>query len=277
MKQAWETLQPILPKGLLKELNEDTMTGLQELRLREGAVPELNYGRNPKYLTRKATREDLAFLINAASRYSPWQAETMAKGYLTASGGHRIGICGEALYHGGKMQGIRNPDSVCIRIARDICGIGTSFAGIKKSILILGQPGSGKTTLLRDIARTVSETDTVAVVDEREELFPLDFNRGKRMDVLRLCPKQIGVEMLLRTMGPQWIAVDEITNEADCEALIKASNCGVKLLATAHASDCSDLRKREVYRKLMETNIFENIVILRMDKSYIWERKEPWG
>ena len=277
MKHAWETLQPILPKGLLKELDETSMSGLQELRLREGAAPELNYGNRQKYLNRKSTREDLAFLINAASRYSPWQAETMAKGYLTASGGHRIGICGEAICHGGKMQGIRNPDSVCIRIARDICGIGTFFAGIKKSILLLGQPGSGKTTLLRDIARTIAETDTVAVVDEREELFPQNFRRGKRMDVLRQCPKQIGIDMLLRTMGPQWIAVDEITKETDCEALIKASNCGVKLLATAHASDSSDLGKREIYRKLMETNIFENIVILRMDKSYIWERKESWG
>lgn len=92
------------------------------------------------------------------------------------------------------------------------------------------------------------------------------------MDVLTGCPKPAGIEMVLRTMGPSCIAVDEITAQADCGALIQASNCGVRLLATAHAASVQDLLNRSVYRPLVENRIFEMLLILRRDKSYIVER-----
>ena len=78
--------------------------------------------------------------------------------------------------------------------------------------------------------------------------------------------------MVLRTMGPDFIAVDEITGQADCDALIRAANCGVGLLATAHAAGMQDLRQRILYQPLLSRQIFQTLVLLKKDKSYCVER-----
>ena len=116
----------------------------------------------------------------------------------------------------------------------------------------------------------------MAVVDERGELFPEGFQQGKRMDVLTGVPKEYGIEMLLRTMGPDCIAVDEITAEVDCRMLIRASGCGISLLATAHAVSLSDFSQRSVYRPLLNNHVFDVYLVLRRDKSYTMERMTEW-
>lgn len=276
MKTAWENLLNLLPKRISAEIKEYAWENLQELRLRSGSEVELNYADKRVLLSVPVTKEDISYILNVASRYSPWQTETIAQGYITTRGGHRIGICGEAVVHGSVVQGIRNPDALCIRLARDVENIASVFRGLQKSILVLGPPCSGKTTLLRDIARTLAAEATVAVVDEREELFPEGFRRGKRMDVLRLCPKAAGIDMLLRTMGPDWICMDEITREADSRAILQAANCGVRLMASAHAFDLKDLKKRSIYRELLENDVFKNVVVLQKNKRFFWEMREVW-
>ena len=77
--------------------------------------------------------------------------------------------------------------------------------------------------------------------------------------------------MLLRSMNPQWIAVDEITKSEDAEAMLQASYCGVKLLATAHAACAADLQTRPIYRMLMDHRIFSRLLVLRTDHSYTME------
>ena len=114
-------------------------------------------------------------------------------------------------------------------------------------------------------------------MDERGELFPYVkdmpcFDTGKRTDILIGCGKMEGVEMALRTMGPSFIAVDEITADEDCKALIRSGWCGVRLLATAHASDLKDLYHRSVYRPLVENQLFDNVIVLQEDKSWRVER-----
>lgn len=269
---AWKALLGILPAWLRREVDGAGKEALQEIRLRCGAPPELVREKGSVFLEKAAAREDLELCLNMASRYSPWAAATSAKGYITAPGGHRIGICGTAVVQEGTLRGIREVDSLCIRVAKDYPGIAGPLKGLSGSVLILGAPGWGKTTLLRDLCRQLSREHQVCVVDERRELYPEGFDRGKRMDVLSGCPKAPGIDMLLRTMGPAYIALDEITAAEDCLALIRAANCGVFLAASAHAGSLEDFYTRPVYKPLIGQGIFTKVVLLHADKSYTLER-----
>lgn len=272
MTCPWKELLGILPTWLRHEVDKLGKETLQELRLRVNAPPELIVTGKSIWLTKDVTAEDLRFVVNTASRYSPWAAATISSGYLTAPGGHRIGLCGEITCRDGCITGIREPQSLCIRVARDFPGIGVAAFPLSGSVLILGAPGWGKTTLLRDMTREIANKETVAVVDERGEVFPQGILRGKRMDVLTGCPKPEGIDMVLRTMGPAWIAVDEITGQSDCRAIRNAIGCGVRLIATAHAASREDLYARPIYRSLTELGIFQCLCILRPDKSFRTER-----
>ena len=88
------------------------------------------------------------------------------------------------------------------------------------------------------------------------------------MDVITGCGKGKGIDLLLRTMGPRYIAVDEITSEQDCAALTHAGWCGVRLLATAHAETVEDLYNRPIYRPLLAGKLFNHVLVLSRDKSW---------
>ena len=277
MNCAWQAYLNLLPAWMREDVDRHGKHNLQELRIRIDRYPELITGSGTCYLQKKATLEDLTYCINMASKYSPWSSATISSGYITAAGGHRVGVCGEVSMVNGRISTISNVTSICIRVARDFPDIGLDAGLIKGSILIIGAPGQGKTTLLRDIIRQKSKSETVAVVDERRELFPtvageFCFPPGKSTDVLSGCRKSAGMQMLLRTMNPRWIAVDEITEAEDSQGIIQAAWCGVELLATAHAMSLNDYQSRPVYRPLITNGIFQNVIVMRPDKSWYLER-----
>lgn len=279
MKCDWQSFLRLLPQRMRMKVDTIGKESLQEIRLRAGQVPELVLGNSRTYLNEVVCNTDLDFCINAASQYSPWSASTVANGYITSHGGHRIGICGQMVLLQGKVLTARNITSLCIRVARDYPGIATHAAGLRGSILIVGSPGRGKTTLLRDLIRQKSnlESVNVAVVDERCELFPFNngifsFSPGKQTDILSGCSKYNGMEMLIKTMNPDYVAVDEITALEDCNAIIHANGCGVSILATAHAGDMHDLQKRPVYKPILDSGIFQNIIVMNPDKTWKLER-----
>lgn len=281
MNCAWQAYINLLPVWLRQEVDKQGRDHLQELRLRLDKPPEMVLSFGSVYLERIVSIDDLRFCVNLASRYSPWSAATMAQGYITGQGGHRMGLCGEAVVSSGKMSGINSLSSICLRVARDFPGIAAKAVGLTGSVLIIGKPGSGKTTLLRDLIRQKSNSGqgSVALVDEKGEVFPNIHGRpcfpsGKRTDILTGCGKAYGIEILLRNMTPDTIAVDEITAAEDCQALLHAGWCGVNLLATAHAGCLEDLMSRPVYRPIIESKIFDHILILNPDKSWRTERME---
>lgn len=189
-----------------------------------------------------------------------------------------MGVCGEVVWENNAIHSLRNFSSISIRIAHEHKGIGTIPS---RSTLILGPPGCGKTTLLRDCVRLLSDADEcrVALLDERGEIAACrdgvpGFDVGGHTDILTGCQKATGIIMLLRTMNPQWIAVDEITREEDIRAMVQASYCGVRLLATAHADSLQDLQRRPIYRELMEQKVFEDYLLFQREHKFISIRGE---
>lgn len=277
MRCEWQSFVQLLPPWLRYEVSNYSGS-LLELRLRSGQYPELIIGTGFRWLNRKVSAEDINYCINAATRYSPWTSGTVANGYITALGGHRIGICGRMVEG---TSAINDITSLCLRVARDFTGISRNLWELDGSVLILGQPGCGKTTLLRDLIRRRSDEciGAVGVVDEKGEIFPFlkekpCFSIGKRTDVLNGFSKSKGIEMLLRNMCPHTIAVDEITAQEDCDALIHAGWCGVRLYATAHAESLTDLAHRPIYKRLKDSGIFKTAVTLAQDKTWHVERMD---
>ena len=96
MRQAWELYLNLLPLHLRKPVDELYTHQVLETRLRLNQKPEIVTQNGCFWLDKPISQEDLKFTVNVASRYSPWSAETISQGYITAAGGNRIGICGQA-------------------------------------------------------------------------------------------------------------------------------------------------------------------------------------
>lgn len=91
--------------------------------------------------------------------------------------------------------------------------------------------------------------EKVGVVDERSEIaacyrgIPQN-DLGPRTDVLDNCPKEHGIHMLLRSMSPQIIAVDELGLPEDFAAVADCARCGVSILGTIHAGSVLEVLHR---------------------------------
>lgn len=279
MRCSWNAFINILPCRIRYDVDRLGKDALLEVRLRLGESPMLVFPDRTATLDTIVNSDDLKNCIHFSSQYSPWAADTLKQGYITAPGGHRIGIFGRYSKHENHGWNLQTPTMLCLRVARDFEGIAATACPIDKSVLIVGPPGSGKTTMLRDLVRQYSEKSVgnISVIDEREELFPryqghLCFYPGKQTDVLSGCEKKYGIEWSLRNMTPSVIAVDEITANEDCAAILHAAWCGVSLFATAHAGNKEDLFARPAYSAILKHRLFQILLVMRPDKSWYAER-----
>lgn len=279
-EDAVSMLPPELRRGAMS-LPVAARRQVEELRLRCGRVPTVSLGLEELPLPEcpPVTGRDLALTLEIATGASAHAAlEQVRQGYFTLRGGHRLGLCGTAAVEGGQVKNLRRLSSLNLRVARAVTGCGEQVLteltaeGFLPGTLLLSPPGQGKTTLLRDLIRLISDGATlpplrVGLADERGEVAALwegipQFDVGGRTDILEGCPKAEGLMMLLRGMGPQVLCCDEITLPADCAALEQCANCGVTLLATAHAWDVEDLRRKPLYRGLLERGLFRRAVTI---------------
>lgn len=141
--------------------------------------------------------------------------------------------------------------------------------------LLYHHPGCGKTTVLRDMIRQLSNGmegfrgKNIGLIDERSEISAMykgtpQNDIGIRTDVMNNCLKHIGIRMMIRSMGSQIIATDEIGGIRDEEAIKDAVHSGAKLLLTAHGNNISDIPAQ-----MIEEKIFETVILL--------EKKEKPG
>ena len=179
--------------------------------------------------------------------------DTIAEGYISLREGIRVGVCGRAAMSGGVISGVYDIDTLVIRIPHRSPPIGRELVELLKEmnftrgILIYAPPGVGKTTLLRSLAVMLSsgvDARRVSVIDTRGELgFTLD-STALCLDLLSDYPKHIGITLASRTLGSEVMICDEIGSRAEAEAIREAHNCGVPLIATAHAASVRELLGR---------------------------------
>lgn len=205
--------------------------------------------------------------------------ENMKNGYITLKNGARIGVCSTAVYQSEVLVGIRSITSLNVRLPREVKGFADKavkriFAYGAKSVLIAGKPSSGKTTLLRDMIRILSDKMyKVCVIDSRNELagkqcsdFTLDL--GINTDVLTGFEKSQAIDIALRTMSPQFIACDEISQKSELLSIFSGFHSGVCFLASVHAESISKIFDRQVSRELIMSREFEKIIMLSDDFEY---------
>lgn len=312
-------------QAVFKNLSQENWNRMLEIRLRAGRPLAVTTADGIQYITAyggftQSSRlgamispKDVRETFRAICGWSLHSHEQeIAEGFITLPGGHRVGLCGTAVYRTREPAGNCRRDFFCsetenlrngaseLQTLKDISGLnirlaracpGTADRLMKEifnngpaSALLIGPPASGKTTVLRDLCRQLSERYRLSVVDQRGELGAVwqgvpQNDLGPNTDILDGVGKSEGISIALRTLSPQFIAVDEIGTAEDCAGLEMAAHCGVYLLATAHG-EYSEREKWElaqkdpvflmgspVVRRLLKSDIFSYVVFLDLEQD----------
>lgn len=278
----------VLSESVQKIIEQERMdfSELQEIRLRIGQPVTVLYQNEELILPtmysekKRLGKQEMKETIEHISNYSLYAYEhELKQGFITIEGGHRVGMAGQVIMEGGKIKNMKYISSINIRVSHEVLDCANKifpYITYNKQMyhtLIISPPRCGKTTLLRDVIRQISDGNrwikgcTVGVVDERSELGGcylgvIQNNLGMRTDILDRCPKADGMIMLIRSMAPQVVAVDEIGAKEDVHAIEYAMHCGCKMLATAHGDSMEEICKKPIFEKLIREKRFERYVIL---------------
>lgn len=259
-----------LPLSMHNEIEKALADGLEEIRIRVGQQVELRPMKT--CFGEKISRQQMEEIINYLTDYSisAYQRQ-IQNGFFTVPGGHRVGVAGTL-----NENGSLDISALNIRIAKqnfdcskEIMPYILSEDSIYNTLFISG-PGIGKTTYLRDCVRILSKRFKIGIVDERSEIGAASFgvpqnDLGPRCDLMDNCPKAKGMKMLLRSMSPEIIAVDEIGDREDFIAIEEMMNSGIRFIGTVHAGSVRDINNKKYVWKLIENRVVERLIFLRLD------------
>ena len=262
-------------RSRIQQLPPSEQAQIQEIRLRaERPVCMLLYGRekpiDPVHLLSQKTVEQV---FQAVCEYSIYRyAKEIAEGFVTIAGGNRVGIAGSAVYREGKLVQMRYISGLNFRVSHAVTGCAEPLfrqtcAEKPSSLLLAGAVGSGKTTMLRDLCRLLGASWRLTLVDERSEIAAVhhgvpQYDVGLHTDVLDGFPRAEGLLTALRVLTPEVLVCDEISTEADAEAILRLLGCGVPVIASAHAASWDDLERRPVLKQLLDKGVFQYAAVL---------------
>ena len=297
MSKIYEEILSFFPDNLkeIKNLDNDLIwNSAEEIRIRIGRTISIRLLNDEIFVCDNITSEDMIRIIENFCNNSIYSVQNeINNGYITLKGGHRVGLSGTSVFENNDIKNIKYISSLNIRIAREVKGCSENI--LKRILknnkfentLIVSPPGCGKTTILRDMIRNLSNGfnefrgNNISLVDERSEIAAMykglpQNDIGIRTDVMCNCVKSVGIKMMIRSMGPQIIATDEIGGEKDFNSVNDAVYSGVKLLLTVHGNDIDD-----VHKIFINNYMFKNIVVLtkknkpgEVKKIYTLEDKE---
>ncbi len=266
-----------LTKNALKEVNKINSNDICELRIRANGYSVINCVGQVypfKYVFTDSDVEEIVLNVCKRSIYS--YEEQIKQGFITTCYGERIGLAGEFVYDGNKIQTLKNFSSLCIRIPKQVNGFSLKFFNEyydDKSVLIVSKTGVGKTTFLRDLVKNISNNTlkNIVVIDERNEIACknnfFSFDVGKTTDVLTYSTKDYGFITALRTLNPEIVATDELVSENDFKGVIKGHLAGLKIIATIHAENVEDLLKKKYINEIINNKVFDKYVFLSKEKN----------
>lgn len=270
MSQRREILKQCLSDNISRvicKLSDDGIETLEEIRIRTGrGVAFKGYDALCKVIP---TAEDVRQILMRMSDFSVYaHMEQLCRGFITLKGGHRVGIVGRCVTHNDAIENITEISSVCIRLAKQIMGVADVIMDVAErgNVLIVSPPGCGKTTMLRDLARQLGRKENVSLIDERCEIAACvdgvpQLDVGQRTDVISQLVKGKAIPLVVRSMSPEVIMMDELSGSDDIDCITEACSMGVRVIATAHGCDLNDIKKR------INTEVFNKVVILNKDKK----------